>query len=63
MGRGGGHGRKATRTEQRHALREKDATVEEPIARDRLYEELILGKGFPSWHLFSPFHAGGTWTY
>jgi hypothetical protein len=42
IGRWGGHCRKATSTEQRDALREKDATVEEPIARDRLREGLVL---------------------
>jgi hypothetical protein len=36
MSRESGHGSKPTGTKQREALREKDATVEEPIARDRL---------------------------
>jgi hypothetical protein len=62
MGRGGGHCRKATSTEQRDALREKDATVEQSIARDRLCEGLVLQRGSSLWHLFSPFHSGGTHT-
>jgi hypothetical protein len=52
----------ATSAEQHDTLLEKEATVEQPIASDRLYEGPILGKGLSSWHLFSPSHSGGTWT-
>jgi hypothetical protein len=62
MGRGSGHCRQATRTEQRNTLLEQEATVKQPIASDRLYEGLFLRRGFYSWHLFSPFRSGGTHT-
>jgi hypothetical protein len=48
MSRGRGHCSKAASAEQRKALREKDATVEEPIASDRLREGLVLRRGFAS---------------
>jgi hypothetical protein len=51
---------KASSTEY-DTLCEKEATVEQPIASDRLYEGLLLGRGFASGHLLSPFHAGGSW--
>jgi hypothetical protein len=57
-----GRCREATSTEEHDTLLEKEATVEQPIASDRLYEGLILGRGFSSGHLFSPFHSGGTRT-
>jgi hypothetical protein len=60
MSRERGRGSEATNAEEHETLREKDATVEPPSARDRLREGLILGRGFASAHRFSPFHAGGT---
>jgi hypothetical protein len=43
MHRGSRHGSKAPSPEQHDTLLEKEATVEQPIASNRLYEELILG--------------------
>jgi hypothetical protein len=62
MRRESGHCRQATRTEQRNALLEQEATVKQPIASDRLYEGLFLRRGFYFWHLFFPFYSGGTHT-